>query len=98
MELVNIGFGNTVPTGRIIALVSPESALIKRLVQDARDGGMLVDSTFGRRTRAVLVMDSGHIVLSALSHETAAARIREGGFENSNKGANVHGLFQEDQR
>mgnify|MGYP000700718840 CR=1 FL=1 len=64
MKLINIGFGNMVSAGRLIAIVSPESAPIKRMVQEARDRGVLIDATYGRRTRAVLIMDSDHIVLS----------------------------------
>ncbi len=75
MKLVNIGFGNMVAAGRLIAIVSPESAPVKRAVQDARDRGMVIDGTYGRRTRAVLIMDSDHLVLSALTPETVAARI-----------------------
>ena len=67
MKLINIGFGNMVSAGRLIAIVSPESAPIKRMVQEARDRGVLIDATYGRRTRAVLIMDSDHIVLSAYS-------------------------------
>ena len=75
MKLVNIGYGNMVSAGRIISVVSPESAPIKRLVQEARDSGRAIDATFGRKTRAVLIMDSGHIVLSSLITDTLAARI-----------------------
>ena len=75
MKLINIGFGNMVSAGRLIAIVSPESAPIKRIVQEARDQGLLIDATYGRRTRAVLVADSGHIVLSALQPETVAHRL-----------------------
>ena len=75
MKLINIGFGNMISAGRLIAIVSPESAPIKRLVQEARDKGTLIDATFGRRTRAVLIMDSDHIVLSALQPETVAGRL-----------------------
>lgn len=75
MKLINIGFGNMVSASRLIAIVSPESAPIKRMVQEARDRGVLIDATYGRRTRAVLVMDSDHIVLSALQPETVAARL-----------------------
>ena len=75
MKLVNIGFGNMVSAGRLIAVVSPESAPIKRIVQEARDQGLLIDATYGRRTRAVLAADSGHIVLSALMPETIANRL-----------------------
>ena len=75
MKLINIGFGNMISAGRPIAIVSPESAPIKRMVQDARDRGVLIDATYGRRTRAVLIMDSDHIVLSALQPETVAGRL-----------------------
>ena len=75
MKLINIGFGNMVSASRLIAIVSPESAPIKRMVQEARDRGVLIDATYGRRTRAVLIMDSDHIVLSALQPETVAGRL-----------------------
>ena len=75
MKLINIGFGHMVSAGRLIAIVSPESAPIKRMVQEARDRGVLIDATYGRRTRAVLIMDSDHIVLSALQPETVAGRL-----------------------
>ena len=75
MKLINIGFGNMVASSRLIAIVSPESAPVKRTVQEARDRGMVVDGTYGRRTRAVLIMDSDHIVLSALQPETVAGRL-----------------------
>ena len=75
MKLINIGFGNMVSAGRLIAIVSPESAPIKRMVQEARDRGVLVDATYGRRTRAVLITDSDHIILSALQPETVARRL-----------------------
>ena len=74
MKLINIGFGNMVSAGRIITIVSPESAPIKRIIQDARDSGVLIDATYGRRTRAVIVMDSGHVILSAIQPETVANR------------------------
>ena len=74
MKLINIGFGNMVSANRLIAIVSPESAPIKRIIQDSRDRGTLIDATYGRRTRAVLIMDSDHVVLSALQPETVAAR------------------------
>ena len=73
MKLIN--FGNLVSAGRLIAIVSPESAPIKRMVQEARDRGVLVDATYGRRTRAVLITDSDHIILSALQPETVASRL-----------------------
>ena len=72
---INIGFGNMVPAGRIVAIVSNDSAPVKRLIQDARDKGFLVDATQGRRTRAVIVIDSGHVILSAIQPETIAARM-----------------------
>lgn len=75
IKLVNIGFGNIVAANRIISIISPESAPIKRIIQEARDKGMLVDATYGRRTRAVVVVDSGHIILSALQPETVANRL-----------------------
>lgn len=75
LKLVNIGFGNIVSAGRIIAVVSPESAPIKRLITEARKRGQLVDATYGRRTRAVVVADSGHIVLSAVQPETVRHRL-----------------------
>ena len=75
MKLINIGFGNMVSAGRLIAIVSPDSAPIKRMVQEARDRGVLVDATYGRRTRAVLIMDNDHLVLSALQTETVANRL-----------------------
>ena len=74
MQLVNIGFGNIVSANRIIAIVSPESAPIKRIVQEAKDNKMAVDATLGRRTRAVIIMDSGHVILSAVQPETVASR------------------------
>ena len=74
MKLINIGFGNMVSAGRLVAIVSPESAPIKRMVQEARDRGNLIDATYRRRTRAVLITDSDHIVLSALQPETVAGR------------------------
>lgn len=75
MQLINIGFGNIVSANRIISIVSPESAPIKRLVQEAKDKGVAIDATYGRRTRAVIVMDSGHVVLSAVQPETVAGRL-----------------------
>lgn len=75
MQLINIGFGNIVSANRIIAIVSPESAPIKRIVQEAKENGNAVDATYGRRTRAVLIMDSGHVILSAVQPETVAGRL-----------------------
>ena len=77
MKLINIGFGNLVAPQKVVSVVSPDSAPVKRLVQDARETRMLVDGTAGRRTRAVLVMDSGHVVLSALQTETIAGRFKD---------------------
>lgn len=74
MKLVNIGFGNLISADRLIAVVSPESAPIKRMIQEAREHGMLIDATYGRKTQAVLVMDSDHVVLSAMQPETVAGR------------------------
>ena len=74
MKLINIGFGNMVSAARVLAIVSPESAPIKRIINDVRDRGQLVDATYGRRTRAVIIMDSGHVILSALQPETVASR------------------------
>jgi regulator of extracellular matrix RemA (YlzA/DUF370 family) len=74
MKLIGIGFGNLVSAGRIIAIVSPDSAPIKRMVQDARERGLLIDASFGRSTKSVIIMDSGNIVLSALPPETLASR------------------------
>jgi extracellular matrix regulatory protein A len=74
IKLINIGFGNIVSANRIIAIVSPESAPIKRIITDARDRGQLVDATYGRRTRAVIITDFGHIILSAIQPETVANR------------------------
>lgn len=75
MKLIDIGFGNLVAAGRLIAVVSPDSAPIKRMVQEARERGVLIDASYGRRTRAVLVMDNDHVVLSALQPETVANRL-----------------------
>ncbi|MBM7647187.1 regulator of extracellular matrix RemA (YlzA/DUF370 family) [Bacillus ectoiniformans] len=75
IRLINIGFGNIVSANRIISIVSPESAPIKRLVQEARDRGALIDATYGRRTRAVIMTDSDHVILSAVQPETVAQRI-----------------------
>ncbi len=76
IKLINIGFGNIVSANRIVAIVSPESAPIKRVISEGRDRGMLVDATYGRRTRAVIVTDSGHIILSAVQPETVKHRLQ----------------------
>ena len=75
MKLVNIGFGNMVCAERVVALVSPDSAPVKRLIQDTRDTGMLIDVTCGRRTRSVIITDSEHIILSAIQPETVSNRM-----------------------
>lgn len=74
MDLLNIGLGNYVPYGRVVAIVAPDSAPVKRLVQDAKDKGTAVDATYGRRTRAVVVMDSGQVVLCSIQPETIVDR------------------------
>ncbi|MCM1985379.1 extracellular matrix/biofilm regulator RemA [Lyngbya confervoides] len=74
IQLINIGFGNIVSGNRVISIVSPESAPIKRIITEARERGQLVDATYGRRTRAVIITDSGHVVLSAIQPETVANR------------------------
>mgnify|MGYP000393930031 CR=1 FL=1 len=79
MRMINIGYGNMVSADRIVTVISPDSAPIKRLIQEAKDDGRAIDATYGRKTRAVLVMDSGHIVLSSLITDTLAARINENG-------------------
>ena len=76
MKLINIGFGNMVNAERVVAVVSPESAPIKRIIREAEDKGNLINATYGRRTRAVIVTDSDHIVLSALQTETVSGRLR----------------------
>ncbi|MFO7951706.1 MAG: DUF370 domain-containing protein [Bacillota bacterium] len=76
IKLINIGFGNIVSAGRIIAIISPESAPVKRVISEAREAGMLIDATYGRRTRAVIVADSGHIILSAVQPETVKHRLQ----------------------
>ena len=75
MKLINIGFGNMISAGRLVAIESPDSAPIKRMVQEARDRGTLIDATYGRRTRSVLIMDNDHLVLSALQPDTVASRL-----------------------
>ena len=74
MQLINIGFGNMISMSKLVAMVSPDSAPIKRIIQDARDEGRLIDATYGRRTRTVIVMDSGHVILSAVQPDTIASR------------------------
>ena len=74
MKLINIGFGSMVAAGRLLAVVAPDSAPIKRVVQEARDRGMLIDASYGRKTKAVLLMDTDHVILSALTPEIITAR------------------------
>ena len=87
IQLINIGFGNLVSVQRLIAVVSPDSAPVKRLVQESRDRGMLIDATYGRKTASVLIMDSDHVVLSALAAERLAPRL----------GLSVEELTEEDE-
>ena len=87
MQFINIGFGNLVSVQRLIAVVSPDSAPVKRLVQESRDRGMLIDATYGRTTASVLIMDSDHVVLSALAAERLAPRL----------GLSVEELTEEDE-
>lgn len=77
MKLVSIGFGNLVSVGKIVSIVSPESAPIKRMIQETREKGLLIDASFGRSTKAVIVMDSGNVVLSALTPDVIADRCKE---------------------
>ena len=89
MRLINIGYGNMVSSSRIVAIVSPEAAPVKRMVQNARDNGMLIDASCGRKTKAVIVTDSDHVVLSAVQSETVAHRINNtenNGEESVNEG------------
>lgn len=88
MKLIGIGFGNLVSAERIISVVSPESAPIKRMVQDVREKGALIDASFGRSTKSVIIMDSGNVILSALPPETLAARIDDKSGQEADK---VHG-------
>ncbi len=77
MKLINVGFGNMVSANKIVAIVSPESAPIKRIIQESRERGILIDATYGRRTRAVIITNSDHVILSALQPETVASRIED---------------------
>ncbi len=85
MKLINIGFGNMVASGRLVAIVSPESAPIKRIIQDAKERGTLIDATYGRRTRAVLITDSDHVILSAVQPETVANRMTDDSQEGTDE-------------
>ena len=77
MKLINIGFGNIASANRIVAVISPGSAPVKRIIREAEDKGMMINATYGRRTRAVIITDSGHIILSALQPETLSKRLDE---------------------
>ena len=77
MKLINIGFGNLINANRLVAIVSPESAPIKRIIQDSKERGMLIDATHGRRTRAVIITDSDHVILTYLQSETVANRLND---------------------
>ena len=85
MKLINIGFGNMVSAKRVIAIVSPESAPIKRIISDAREKSQLIDATYGRRTRAVIIADNGTLILSAIQPETVAARLQSISEKNHNE-------------
>ena len=85
MRLINIGFGNMVSANKLVAIVSPDSAPIKRIISDAKERGMLIDATYGRRTRAVVIPDSDHVILSALQPETVANRLNDEEEEDSNE-------------
>jgi len=82
MTLINIGFGNLVSLERIVAVISPDSAPVKRVIQDTREKGLLIDASFGRSTKSVIVMDSGNIILSGLSTDVIGQRIEEGGADD----------------
>jgi len=77
IKLVNIGFGNVVSANKLVAIVGPESAPIKRIIQEAKDKGRLIDATYGRKTRAVIITDSDHVILSSLQPETVATRLEK---------------------
>lgn len=81
MKLINIGFGNMINASRLITIVSPESAPIKRIIQEAKEKSLLIDATYGRRTRAVIIMDSDHVILSAVQPETVAGRLESDDIE-----------------
>lgn len=85
MKLINIGFGNVIAATRVVAVVSPDSQPIKRLISDSKEKGILIDATYGRRTRSVMILDSGHIVLSAVQPETIAGRIGDVSEENADE-------------
>ena len=84
MKLINIGFGSMVASGRVLSIMDPDSAPIKRVVQEAKERGMLVDASYGRKTQAVILMDTDHVILSAMTPETLAQRWAEGEKEDKN--------------
>lgn len=86
MKLVNIGFGNMISANRMVAIVSPESAPIKRMISDAKEKGNLIDATHGRRTRAVIITDSDHIILTYLQSETVANRMTDDSIDSEETG------------
>lgn len=92
MKLINIGFGNMVSASRLVAIVSPESAPVKRIIQDARKRGSLIDATYGRRTRAVIITDSDHVILSAVQPETVANRLSDHDDEEEDEAEEEEGL------
>ena len=83
MKFISIGYGNIVAADRVVALVSPDSAPVKRIIQESKDRSMCIDATYGRRTRSVLIMDSDHVVLSAIQPETVAGRVDDSDEETS---------------
>ena len=85
MKLINIGYGSTIAASRILAVVAPDSAPIKRVIQEARDRGMLIDASYGRKTQSVILMDTDHVILSAMDTETIAARWKEKESEETNQ-------------
>ena len=89
IRLINIGFGNIVSANRLIAIVSPESAPIKRIIQEARQNGNLIDATYGRRTRAVIITDSDHVILSAVQPETVAHRLSDKDEKDTDKDTDI---------
>lgn len=88
MQLLNIGFGNLVQADKIIAIVSPDSAPVKRIIQESKDRSLCIDATYGRRTRSVIIMDSDHVVLSAIQPETVAGRAEQQSDDNTFGGLN----------
>ena len=87
MKLINIGFGSMIAAGRTLAIVDPDSAPIKRVIQEARDRGMLIDASYGRKTKAVILMDTDHVILSALTPEVISARWQDKQTENEEENA-----------